>query len=176
MPSNMEYELWDLRDIHLICCRILALSLGVYRKITFIDKGLIRHCPRNGFWTGTGGWTFNYPWHFPSIPLESDRRINTKTCALDDVFPPDNLCSGLSINFIRCFVDDVIYHRCIISNYNTFSVRDIRISRVGVAMTVCQLMLYCYNILLDVHCTFQLYIFNCTIPDQLYHNMNIGTM
>ena len=47
------------------------------------------------FWTRTGGWEFPWRWHILSIPLTTGRGTGAETCGLDDVFPPDDLCSRL---------------------------------------------------------------------------------
>ena len=45
----------------------------------------------------------------------------------------------------------IMYHNCILSNWNKFFLW------VGVAMTVCWKILYCYSFLLGFKCIFQLY-------------------
>ena len=39
-------------------------------------------------------------WHILSIPLNAGRGISAETCELDDVFPPDDLCSGPYTQFV----------------------------------------------------------------------------
>ena len=51
----------------------------------------------------TGGWEFYLPpwrWHILSIPLEAGRGISAETCGLDDMFPPDDLGSGMYTPFV----------------------------------------------------------------------------
>ena len=40
-----------------------------------------------------GVWSLPWRWHIISIPLTTDRGTGAETCRLDDVFPPDDLCS-----------------------------------------------------------------------------------
>ena len=40
-----------------------------------------------------GVWSLPWRWHILSIPLTTDRGTGAKTCGLDVVFPPDDLCS-----------------------------------------------------------------------------------
>ena len=40
-----------------------------------------------------GVWSLPWRWHILSIPLTTGRRTSAKTCGLDDVFLPDDLCS-----------------------------------------------------------------------------------
>ena len=40
-----------------------------------------------------GVWSLPWRWHILSIPLTTDRGTGAETCGLDDVFPPDDLCS-----------------------------------------------------------------------------------
>ena len=41
-----------------------------------------------------GIWSLPSRWHILSIPLTTCRGTGAKTCGLDDVFPPDDLCSS----------------------------------------------------------------------------------
>ena len=45
--------------------------------------------------------------------LEADRRTSAETCGLDDVFPPDDLGSGLYTSF---FYTHTIYFSCILGS------------------------------------------------------------
>ena len=38
-------------------------------------------------------WSLPWHWHILSIPLTTGRGTGAETCGLDDVFPPDDLCS-----------------------------------------------------------------------------------
>ena len=40
-----------------------------------------------------GVWSLPWCWHILSIPLITGRGTGAETCGLDDVFPPDDLCS-----------------------------------------------------------------------------------
>ena len=40
-----------------------------------------------------GVWSLPWRWHILSIPLTTGRGTGAETCGLDDVFPPDDLCS-----------------------------------------------------------------------------------
>ena len=40
-----------------------------------------------------GVWSLPWRWHILSIPLPTGRGTGAETCGLDDVFPPDDLCS-----------------------------------------------------------------------------------
>ena len=40
-----------------------------------------------------GVWSLPWRWHILSIPLTTGRGTGAKTCGLDYVFPPDDLCS-----------------------------------------------------------------------------------
>ena len=40
-----------------------------------------------------GVWSLPWCWHILSIPLTAGRGAGTETCGLNDVFPPDDLCS-----------------------------------------------------------------------------------
>ena len=40
-----------------------------------------------------GVWSLPWRWHILSIPLTRGRGTGAETCVLDDVFPPDDLCS-----------------------------------------------------------------------------------
>ena len=40
-----------------------------------------------------GVWSLSWRWHILSIPLTTGRGTGAETCGLDDVFPPDDLCS-----------------------------------------------------------------------------------
>ena len=40
-----------------------------------------------------GVWSFPWRWHIRSILSMTGRGISAETCGLDDVFPPDDLCS-----------------------------------------------------------------------------------
>ena len=40
-----------------------------------------------------GVWPLPWHWHILSIPLTTGRGTGAETCGLDDVFPPDDLCS-----------------------------------------------------------------------------------
>ena len=40
-----------------------------------------------------GVWSLPWRWHILSIPLTTGRGTGVETCGLDDVFPPDDLCS-----------------------------------------------------------------------------------
>ena len=40
-----------------------------------------------------GVWSLPWRWHILSIPLTTGRGTSAETCGLDDVFPPDDLCS-----------------------------------------------------------------------------------
>ena len=40
-----------------------------------------------------GVWSLPWRWHILSIPLTTSRGTGAETCGLDDVFPPDDLCS-----------------------------------------------------------------------------------
>ena len=40
-----------------------------------------------------GVWSRPWRWHILSIPLTTGRGTGAETCRLDDVFPPDDLCS-----------------------------------------------------------------------------------
>ena len=40
-----------------------------------------------------GVWSLPWRWHILSIPLTTGRRTGAETCGLDDVFPPEDLCS-----------------------------------------------------------------------------------
>ena len=40
-----------------------------------------------------GVWSIPWRWHILSIPLTTGRGTGAETCGLDDVFPPDDLCS-----------------------------------------------------------------------------------
>ena len=42
---------------------------------------------------GAGVWSLPWRWHILSILLTAGRGISAETCGLDDVFPPDDLCS-----------------------------------------------------------------------------------
>ena len=42
-----------------------------------------------------GVWLLPWRWHILSIPLTTGRGTSAKTCGLEDVFPPDGLCSRL---------------------------------------------------------------------------------
>ena len=41
-----------------------------------------------------GAWSLPWRWHILSIPLTTGRGTGAKTCGLEDVFPPDDLCSS----------------------------------------------------------------------------------
>ena len=40
-----------------------------------------------------GDWSLPWRWHILSIPLTAGRGTGAETCRLDDLFPPDDLCS-----------------------------------------------------------------------------------
>ena len=40
-----------------------------------------------------GVWSLPWRWHILSIPLTTGRGTGAETCELDDVFPPDDICS-----------------------------------------------------------------------------------
>ena len=44
------------------------------------------------FWR-MGVWSLPWRWHILSIPMTTGRGTGAETCGLDDVFPPDDLCS-----------------------------------------------------------------------------------
>ena len=46
-----------------------------------------------------GVWSLPWRWHILSILLTAGRATGAKTCGLDDVFPPDDLCSRSSVLF-----------------------------------------------------------------------------
>ena len=46
----------------------------------------------------------------------------------------------------------IMYYKCILSIWNKLFLSDIYIPRVGVAMTVCWIMRYCYSLLLGFNC------------------------
>ena len=50
-----------------------------------------------------------------------------------------------------------MYYSCILNDWNNLSLRDIYIPRVGVSLTVCRMIRYCYSFLLGFKCVFQLY-------------------
>ena len=56
-----------------------------------------------------GVWLLPWRWRVLPIPLETGRGIGAKTCGLEDVFPPDDLGSGLYTQRI------IIYMSCIIA-------------------------------------------------------------
>ena len=61
-----------------------------------------------------------------------------------------------SVDSIYCYIHAIRYS-CIQSNWNEPFVRDIYIPRVGVAMTVCWMIRYCYSFLPGFKCIFQKY-------------------
>ena len=59
-----------------------------------------------------GVWSLPWRWHILSIPLTTGRRTGAKTCGLDDVFPPDDLCSrpeALCLYIYRHFLYEFCY-------------------------------------------------------------------
>ena len=63
-----------------------------------------------------------------------------------------------------------MHHRCILSKWNKFFVKDLYIPRLGVAMTVCRMMRYILSCFVP-----NVYI-NCVVQDFLYFNVDIVTM
>ena len=49
----------------------------------------------------------------------------------------------------------IMYHKCILSNWNKLFLRDIYIPRAGVAMAVSRMIRYGYSFLLSFNCIFQ---------------------
>ena len=54
-----------------------------------------------------GVWSLPWRWHILSIPLTIGRGTSAETCGLEDVFPPDGLCSRLEA--LCQYVDIYIY-------------------------------------------------------------------
>ena len=127
---------------------------------------------RNGFRTRTAGWEFDYSMALahPLHPLQAGRKISVETGGMDDVFPSGDHDCGPYTQFI------IIYIPCIIATFwvteKKFP-RDIYIRRFCVAMTVCQMIWYCYFF----PAWFQMYIyFNFIVQESLHYNMEICTM
>ena len=74
-------------------------------------------------------WLLPWRWHIISIPLTTGRGTGAETCGLDDVFPPDDLCSRpealcLYIHiyiYILCMTSSLVriytYNRSVIQNW-----------------------------------------------------------
>ena len=88
------------------------------------------------------------PWHW-HILSQAGRGISTETCGLNDVFVLMTLV--LVHNSINYYIL-IMYDRFILSNRNKPFLRDIYIPKVGVVMTVCQIMRCCYQPLLGFNC------------------------
>ena len=74
-----------LRSLKLL---IVKISSTVYVILfEFIDLWVLDSNSR------VGVWSLLWRWHILSILLKTGGGISAKTCGLDDVFPPDDLCS-----------------------------------------------------------------------------------
>ena len=58
-----------------------------------------------------GVWSLPWHWHIISIPLTIGRGTGAETCGLDDVFPPDDLCSRLEALLIYIYTH-FLYEFC----------------------------------------------------------------
>ena len=57
-----------------------------------------------------GVWSLPCRWHILSIPLTTGRGTSAETCGLDDVFPPDDLCSRPELTYICIYA--LLYEFC----------------------------------------------------------------
>ena len=86
------------------CCKIKTFDCNdhTFTEFGIIDsKTLLLHILyymnwlTRDFWTeqGVGVWSPPWRWHILAIPLTTGRATGAETCGLDDVFPPDGICS-----------------------------------------------------------------------------------
>ena len=80
---------------------------------TYIDSNR-----RVGVWSPSGRW------HSLSIPLTKGRRTDAETCGLDDVFPPDDLCSRLETIYIYINIYALLHAFCFLWFTNRFFLSD----------------------------------------------------
>ena len=60
-----------------------------------------------------GVWSFPWRWHILFIPLTTGRGTGVETCGLDDVFPPDDLCSRPeALVLIYIYIYALLYEFC----------------------------------------------------------------
>ena len=64
-----------------------------------------------------GIWLLPWPWHILSIPLTAGRGTGAKTCGLDDVFPPDDLCSRPEALWYMYLYICILYTSSVIGTY-----------------------------------------------------------
>ena len=74
----------QLRSLELLMAKTPLLHVILYE---LIDIWVLDSNRR------VGVWSLPWRWHILSIPLTTGRGTGAETCELDDVFPPDDLCS-----------------------------------------------------------------------------------
>ena len=128
VPLNLAYRLlWIIMDRLYIPVIILHLSIVAKKKKK--NNILLQRSNKNSstayvilyelidtwFWDSNrrvGVWLLPWRWHILSIPLTTGRGTGAETCRLDDVFPPDDLCSrpeALCLYIYMHFVYELCY-------------------------------------------------------------------
>ena len=79
LQRSHNYGVWNHWQQKLLYCIF---------DTTWIDWLMILDSNRR-----VGLWSLPWRWHILSIPLTTGRGTGAETCGLDDVFPPDDLCS-----------------------------------------------------------------------------------
>ena len=85
-------------------------------SMAYIHIYLFINCLCNEFCTRTsrmGVESLPWRWHILSTILLTGRGISDETCVLDDVFPPDDLSSGLGTQFLLIYIIGV--YECILN-------------------------------------------------------------
>ena len=101
-PTKVFYvnpNLFDILDLDLLlgqivpwgfccACSIIPFAL-VFLRWGYSHLGLLLLTMIRK----VGVWSLPWRWHILFIPLTTGRGTGAETCGLDDVFPPDDLCS-----------------------------------------------------------------------------------
>ena len=70
----------------------------------------------NIYFSPMGVWLLPWRWHILSIPLTTGRGTGAETCRLDDVFPPDALCSRpealCQYMYVYIYIYALLYEFC----------------------------------------------------------------
>ena len=149
------FVFWQLWHLYQLLQKTFSCMKWLMLKTILLHMWQYRSWLRDSFWT-RGGCGCNYchsaRWHILSTQLDAGRGISAETNGLDDASSWRHWSVYSIYYHIR-----TMHYSCILNNRNTLFLRDIYITRVGVAMTVCWMIWYCYYFLPGLTCIFQLY-------------------
>ena len=79
LQRSHNYGVWNYWQQKLLYCICYTIWIDWHMILDFNRR--------------VGVWSLPWRWHILSIPLTTGRGTGAETCGLNDVFPPDDLCS-----------------------------------------------------------------------------------